>query len=268
LVRLLRRFFLQEPSEVGRVKFLLTCRPYENVVSEFDDLVDAFPSIRIPGEAKSDAIGQEVNSVIKHRVHKLKFSPDIIDHLEQRLMEIPHRTYLWVYLVFDYLKTPNFAKTKRGVDSAIATLPESVNQAYEKILGKHTDSEIVKKARKALSIILAAAQPLSLAEMNIAVNTDISMGSIEDLDLESEVDFTTSLRSWCGLFVSIYHGKIYFLHQTAREFLVANLASSVDVVPVVYRRGAIIDMAAFSSNPPSSHSSGRSLCHLSQLPQS
>ncbi len=231
LTRLLRNFFRQEPNKVGRVKFLLTCRPYENIVSEFDDLVDSFPSIRIPGEDESDAISQEVNSVIKYRVQKLRFSPAIKGHLEQRLMEIPHRTYLWVYLVFDYLKTPSFSKTKKGVESAIATLPKSVNQAYEKILGKHADSEIVNKARKALSIILAAAQPLSLAEMNIAVNTDISMGSMEDLDLERENDFATHLRSWCGLFVSIYHGKVYFLHQTAREFLIASLASSINAVP-------------------------------------
>ncbi|KAH6975797.1 hypothetical protein EDB80DRAFT_740131, partial [Ilyonectria destructans] len=39
------------------------------------------------------------------------------------------------------------------------------------------------------------------------------------------MDFKSSLRSWCGLFVSIHHGKIYFLHQTAREFLLADLAS-------------------------------------------
>lgn len=220
LVRLLKTLFLREPTNIGKVKFLLTCRPYDNIVSEFDDLVDSFPSIRIPGEDESDAISQEVNSVIRHRVQKLNFSPAVKDHLQQRLMQIQHRTYLWVYLVFDYLKTPMFTKkTKKGVESAIATLPESVNQAYEKILGKHTDSQIVSKARKALSIILVAARPLTLAEMNIAVNTNISLGSMEDLDLESEDDFATSLRSWCGLFVSVYHGKVYFLHQTAREFL-------------------------------------------------
>jgi len=166
--------------------------------------------------------------VIRHRVQQLRLSADIEGHLERRLIEITHRTYLWVYLVFDYLTTSGFKKTKRGIESIIATLPESVNQAYEKILEKHKDSQMV---RKALSIILAASRPLTLTEMNVAVNTDISSRSIEDLDLESEDDFKRRLRSWCGLFVSIYHGKVYFLHQTAREFLLANLPSPGNAPP-------------------------------------
>jgi hypothetical protein len=166
--------------------------------------------------------------VIKHRAQKLRLSADIEGHLEQRLIEIPHRTYLWAYPTFDYLTTSGFKRTKRGIESIITTLPESVNQAYEKILEKHKDSQMV---RKALSIILAASWPLTLTEMNVAVNTDISSRSIEDLNLEREDDFKIRLRSWCGLFVSIYHGKVYFLHQTAREFLLANLSSPEDVPP-------------------------------------
>jgi len=61
-------FFLQEPSKLSRVKFLLTSWPYENVVSKFHKLVDAFPYIRILGEDKSKAISQEVNSMIKYKV--------------------------------------------------------------------------------------------------------------------------------------------------------------------------------------------------------
>jgi len=56
LIWMLMAFFLQEPSKLGRVKFLLTSRPYENVVSEFHGLVDAFPYICILGEDKSEAI--------------------------------------------------------------------------------------------------------------------------------------------------------------------------------------------------------------------
>ena len=68
LIRMLMAFFLQEPSKLSRVKFLLTSRPYENVVSKFHELVNAFPYIRILGEDKSEVISQEVNNVIKHRV--------------------------------------------------------------------------------------------------------------------------------------------------------------------------------------------------------
>ncbi|KAH7116427.1 hypothetical protein EDB81DRAFT_248197 [Dactylonectria macrodidyma] len=70
--------------------------------------------------------------------------------------------------------------------------------------------------------------------MNVAVNIDYTSQSIHDLDLENDEHFKTRLRSWCGLFVSIHQGSIYFLHQTAREFLLADLASPTTVSSVLH----------------------------------
>ncbi|KAH6637248.1 hypothetical protein F5144DRAFT_592173 [Chaetomium tenue] len=206
----------------AKLRTLLTCRPYEGILEQFGDLSEDFPFIRIPGEDESEAIAKEVNLVVDHRVEQLArkkaLRDDVKRRLKERLLEIEHRTYLWVYLVFDYLKQFDLKRTPKGVDESIATLPENVNQAYEKILSRSDKADMV---RKALSIILVASRPLTLSEMNIAVNTNTDASSLEDLDLEPEEDFQTHLREWCGLFVSVYHGKIYFLHQTAREFLLA-----------------------------------------------
>ncbi|KAH7116439.1 hypothetical protein EDB81DRAFT_848410 [Dactylonectria macrodidyma] len=196
----------------GKLKYLLTCRPYEQIMSEFHGLLDAFPNIRIPGEEESEAISKEVNRVITHRVNQLSekksLSRDIKSHLEKKLQETTHRTHLWVYLVFDYLEKGNFKKTQKGVESTIAILPRSVNEAYEQILNN---------------------RPLTLSEMNVAMNIYDTSQSFHDLDLEKEMDFKSSLRSSCGLFVLIHYGKIYFLHQTACEFLLADLALPITV---------------------------------------
>jgi ankyrin repeat protein len=225
LAELLKKEYQSKNANTGRVKFLLTSRPYGHIVSQFDELVKTFPYIRIPGEDEAETISQEINAVIKLRVRqfseKKHLSEKLASHLEKELTDVPHRTYLWIYLVFDELERADFKKTEKGIDAAIATLPKTVNAAYESILerNKHKDRPIV---RRALCIILAAFQPLTIEEMNIAVNMDISLKSVRDLDLESDNDFQARLRSWCGLFVSIYHGKVYFLHQTAREFLLAS----------------------------------------------
>ncbi|KAI0449474.1 hypothetical protein F5B21DRAFT_47833 [Xylaria acuta] len=214
--------FRDNRSNPSKLKYLLTSRPYEQIVSKFQHFLDTFPYVRIPGEEESEAISQEVNQVIKYRVENLakkkRLSDQVKGHLAERLLGIPHRTYLWVYLVFDYLEKENFKKTPNGVDSTIATLPKTVYQAYEKILSKCKEEEH-STVRKALSIILAASRPLTILEMNVALNVDDTSKYILDLDLEEEEDFKSRLRSWCGLFVSIHHGKVYFLHQTAREFL-------------------------------------------------
>ncbi|KAF5660118.1 ankyrin repeat [Fusarium heterosporum] len=222
--------FRQGELGCGKLKYLLTCRPYDQLMSKFRGMLDRFPNIRIPGEEESETIAQEVNHVITCRVDQLateqRLPPEIKDHLEKRLQEITHRTYLWVYLVFDYLSTEVIKKTQKGVEAAIATLPMSINEAYQQILDKSTGTPLV---RKVLKIILAANRPLTLSEMNIAANIDYTLHSMQDLDLEDDNDFRTRLRSWCGLFVSIHHGNIYLIHQTAREFLLADLTLTVSI---------------------------------------
>jgi ankyrin repeat protein len=221
-IKMLRKQFNPDNRVSWKTKFLLTSRPYEHVMSEFRLLTESSGYIHIPGENESGAISQEVNCVIQHRVRQLEkeksLSLDMSKHLLSKLLAVPHRTYLWVYLVFEDFKSQDFRKTKKGVDAIINTLPESVNEAYEKILQKSKKNER-SMVRKALSIILAAKRPLSLAEMNIAVNVNIDSKTDEDLDLENEQDFGKRLRSWCGLFISMFQDKVYFLHQTAREFL-------------------------------------------------
>ncbi|EXL39845.1 hypothetical protein FOCG_17555 [Fusarium oxysporum f. sp. radicis-lycopersici 26381] len=229
LMRNIESQFRSDQLGYGKLKYLLTCRPYDQIVSKFRFLLDAFPNIHIPGEEESGTISKEVNRVITHRINQLSMKkrllPQIKSYLEKRLQETTHRTYLWVYLVFDYLEKADFKKTSKGIDSIIATLPRSINEAYEQILNKTKEDPTVRMiVRKALSIILATSRPLTLSEMNVAVNIDYTSQSIHDLDLEDDEHFKIRLRSWCGLFVSIHHGKIYFLHQTAREFLLTDLA--------------------------------------------
>ncbi|KAL6690214.1 hypothetical protein J3F84DRAFT_405362 [Trichoderma pleuroticola] len=220
----------------NKLKYLLTCWPYKEITSQFHGLLQNFPNIRIPGEEESESISQEVNRVIIHRIkqisEKKRFSAKINSYLEKKLQETTHRTYLWVYLVFDYLEENFFLKkTQQEIEFIITAHPKNINEAYEKILNKPKNERLV---RRALSIILAASRPLTLSEMNTAMSIDDTAlynttNTFDDLDLGDESDFSSRLRSLCGLFISIYHGKIYFLHQTAREFLLADLASPVAI---------------------------------------
>jgi ankyrin repeat protein len=208
-----------------QLKYVLTCRPYEQIMSRFRGLFTAFPNIHIPGEENSEIISQEVNCVITHRVNRLsekhQLTDNIKSHLEERLRSTSNRTYLWVHLVFNYLESTGFKQTQTGIDMSVSKLPKSINEAYEQILNRSAEHSMV---RKALCVILAYKQPITISEMNIAMSIDFTLRNIHDLDIEDDKSFISRLRSWCGLFISIHHGKLYFLHQTAREFLLKDSA--------------------------------------------
>ncbi|KAL3965725.1 hypothetical protein ACCO45_000033 [Purpureocillium lilacinum] len=159
----------------GNVKYLLTCRPYDQIVSKFWRLLKRFPNIHVPGEQESETISQEVNRVITHRVNQLseqkRLSTQIKMHVEKRLKEVTNR-------------------------------PSDGSESFKHYLGGESTANGVGNERR------RQYRPHSRA-----------------IDLEDEKHFQSRLRSWCGLFVSIHRGKIYFLHQTAREFLVADMVS-------------------------------------------
>lgn len=230
---------------------VFTSRPCESIISSFGNLHQHCPTLRIPGENPLAAISEEINVVIKHRVmdlgRRLGLKDALVIHLEQRLLNIPHRTYLWIHLVFDYLEDRSFKKTDKGIDEALRTLPSTVEDAYETILQRAHDKNFTFKA---FCIVLAATEPLRLEVMNEALNTHRDTKSLKELDLESMEDFKSTIRRECGLMLSIYENKVYFLHQTVREFLHSvekrsefiNLEEA-DHVPEVWRNSILSQTA-------------------------
>lgn len=208
LIRRIENQFRGYHSAHGQSRYFVTSRPYEQVVCNFTGLLEVFPWARITGEDESGSITREAHHVIRFRVKRL--ANLVKGHLARRLLEVPHQTYLWVNLVFNYLKTEPFKKAVHGIDSTLANLPASIDEAYERILSKSSPHPIV---RRAFSIILAASRPLKISEMNVALNVDGRSKSIHDLDLEEDEEFWLRLRDGCGLLILIDHNQFFFSTQ-------------------------------------------------------
>ncbi|KAK2805438.1 hypothetical protein FQN51_000264 [Onygenales sp. PD_10] len=211
----------------SRLKFLLTSRPYKDIEQEFQ----VNPNIRLSGEDRNAEIGEEIDIVIKQRVREaacryyMKEKEQEI--LREKLLAAKNRTYLWVHLVFEELRTvDNFSETtfRELVDS----LPSTVEDAYEKILGKvRPDSQWMTKIL--LLIIVGARQPLTLDELDVAfqlATESASAQTYEELNLDRE-RLKRHIRNLCGLFVFEQNQRIYLIHQTAKEFLVSNATINV-----------------------------------------
>ena len=89
---------------------------------------------------------------------------------------------------------------------------------------RHTTGSSLEVAipKRPLHIIVAAARPLTLREMALALTIRENHQSYNDLDLKSQDWFRENIRNVCGLFVTIIGSRICLLHQTAKEFLIQN----------------------------------------------
>lgn len=210
-----------------RVKFLVTSRPYIDIEFDFQNLTERTPTIRLEGEEETEKISQEINLVIKDSVrkisHRLLLEESVSSSLEKTLLNTSQRTYLWLYLVLETFEEQGL--TQAEVQDLIRTLPKSVYDAYQSILNKIKPHK-KQLAKRLLQIVLVAAKPLTLQEMNVALG--LKEGDKSQVSLPNQDAFKKRVRSLCGLFVSVVDKKLYLIHQTAKEYLIAENESQTE----------------------------------------
>ncbi|THX83522.1 hypothetical protein D6D04_02950, partial [Aureobasidium pullulans] len=227
LIAKLARFHEDAASQGSRqswLKFIVTSRPYDDIQRGFDQIPPSLPAIRLRGEQQNDQIRAEINRVINVRVShlatELGLRESTSSRLKQSLLAMEHRTYLWLHLAIEDVRTTlrdSFKPDEEAVDSVLL----SVEGAYEKILARVTPAQH-QKAKLILQIIVGARRPLSVGEMALALGLATSKHCRTSMDAQIDPNHLgKQLRHWCGLFVFVNQSRIYLKHQTAREFLVA-----------------------------------------------
>ncbi|RJE17696.1 ankyrin repeat-containing protein, partial [Aspergillus sclerotialis] len=224
LIQMLNEFYCQSgvSNQKAWLKFLVTSRPYGEMQDYFRDITTLFPHIHLQGEHENDQIHKEIDLVVKIRVQELakasNLSTDVQQRLEKQLLQMEHRTYLWLHLAIDDIRA-TFRDSLRPAEESIELVPPSVNHAYARILDR-VPSKYKDVVKRILLIIVGARRPLTIEEMAMALGlaTRIQSRSIADSALDP-MGLDSKIRGLCGLFVFINNSRIYLIHQTAREFL-------------------------------------------------
>lgn len=227
-IRLVKRLHIfQNQHSKGKenwLKFLVTSRPYDDIQDRFEPITRFFPQIHLRGEEENDLIREEVNLVVRVKVKELgvslKLSSAKQKELEKELTSIKHRTYLWLHLAVDDIRE-TLKNSFRPNEESIPSLPKSVNEAYAKILARiQVDQK--PKAKLILRVVVGARRPLYIHELamalGIATSPNAKTASRAGLQLN---DLDKKIRRLCGLFVFIRESKVYLIHQSARDFLIA-----------------------------------------------
>ncbi|PQE33485.1 Ankyrin repeat-containing domain protein [Rutstroemia sp. NJR-2017a WRK4] len=226
LIKQLKEFYFKQDQSSRRLKlkFLITSRPYDDLEASFRNFSNTTAYLRFDGDNKSKEINQEINLVIDARMDDIAgdFADEDRRKISERLKSMDHRTYLWLHLTIDIIKqSPSKYGRLYDVENLLSELPAEISDAYENILGRSKDE---KHTEILLQIILAAAQPLTLDEANIALTLALQKEQfMSHAALQSSLwpskNFQSTVKNLCGLFINVYDSKLSFIHQTAREFL-------------------------------------------------
>lgn len=213
---------LSSSRESRKLKFLVTGRP-SVFARRLIPVDNPDTEIRLMGESdqEKEHISQEIGFFIDAKVEafrrqrqQLGLKDDAHEMIRERINAVDHRTYLWLSLIFPELAdNPGLAiaRLRRKLDS----IPKTVDEAYEKILSRTSDRS---KVLRVLQLVVTAARPLTLREMNMALALS-EVDEVGELSLEPEITFQNTLKNSCGSFLDIKNSTIYLIHQTAKEFL-------------------------------------------------
>ncbi|KAL6696961.1 hypothetical protein J3F84DRAFT_407691 [Trichoderma pleuroticola] len=218
LIKLLATFYTQSRSltRPNWIKFLVTSRPYLEIMEGFHPATKLFPRIHIRGEEENEQIHDEINLIVKLRVRELGeiegLKTQTLQRIEKQLLQMENRTYLWLQLVMDDIRIM-LRDSLRPEEEMIQLIPSSVSAAYEKILS-HAPPARQLEVKMILQIIVGARR----VGLEIASSADLRSAATSALKVEG---FAKKIRHLCGLFIFINNSKrIFLIHQTAREFLI------------------------------------------------
>ncbi|KAL8376421.1 hypothetical protein RB595_007486 [Gaeumannomyces hyphopodioides] len=258
----------QHPASSCRLKFLLTSRPDVDLQRELQFLADSSPvntegnrhlSIHLQGDgtAESCLIAAEIEKVVQSKVkdlgEALHLRPEQEEMVLEALARAPNRTYLWVHLMCDHLSKWDDVMFPGALERELATMPVTVAEVYDKILNNLNSDHTASQTIRVLQIVYAAIRPLTIEELGAAWTASylprnpldafaffplgddpidfLGYYRIEDLKSVPEGQVRTKLGKLCGSLITVVDRRVYFLHQTVREFLV-----DIEVIRAAFER--------------------------------
>jgi hypothetical protein len=220
----LLHFIVQKSSISPRVKWIVSSRNWPDIEEQFEETGH---KVRLCLELNAGSISTAVSIYIRYKVLQLaqrkkyggKTREAVLDHL----LSNANDTFLWVALVCQ-----NLAKISRWeVLAKLKAYPPGLDSIYERMMEQICKSDNADLYKQILASTAIVYQPITLKELTSLAET------FEDI--AHDPDSLREIISLCGSFLTIREGTIYFVHQSAKDFL---LTKAFDEIFPSGREGA------------------------------
>ncbi|CEJ92143.1 hypothetical protein VHEMI07812 [[Torrubiella] hemipterigena] len=193
LIRRLDQLYADKRPSTKRLKFLITSQTYDDIERSFEPVSKHAQYFRFDADKRHNEISHDISL-----------------------------TYLWLQLTLNIIAShPRRYGRLRDVETLLSDIPLEVSEGSDKILSR-TENDITTSLL--LQIVLAARRPLTLDEANFALTLAREGADVETHEQLDDAcwpgDFKSDVTNICGLIINVYDGKLFFIHLTAREFLV------------------------------------------------
>ncbi|KAJ4131382.1 hypothetical protein NW754_007758 [Fusarium falciforme] len=204
-------------AKSSRVKWIVSSRNWQDIEEK---LGRTKQKVRLQLELNQDSISKAVDTYIGYKVDQLarekRYDKETSQAVENHLVSNADGTFLWVALVCQELADPKVVR-KRHTLSKLKLFPSGLDPLYNRMMEQISGSSDAESCKEILAIASVVYRPITLEELKVF---------IESLE-EGDYDDLPQIIDSCGSFLTLREGVIYFVHQSAKDFLVNKASDQI-----------------------------------------
>ncbi|KAF2682496.1 HET-domain-containing protein [Lentithecium fluviatile CBS 122367] len=201
-------FIAQKSCVSSRVKWIVSSRNWPDIEERLERVGH---KVRLCLELNAESVSTAVSIFIQRKVLQLadkkKYDDKTRDAVLNHLSMHANNTFLWVALVCQNLeKIPRWNTLVK-----LNAFPPGLDSLYERMMEQICKSDNADLCKRILASVAIVYQPITLQELTSFI--EMLEGMADDLESLREI------IGLCGSFLTIRGDTIYFVHQSAKDFL-------------------------------------------------
>ncbi|KAJ6194074.1 hypothetical protein J3E72DRAFT_387906 [Bipolaris maydis] len=219
-------FIAKHSSASSRVKWIVSSRNWPDIEEELERAEYKMRlSLELNTESVAAAVGVFIQQKVCHLAQEKRYTPDVRDAVLHHLTSNANDTFLWVALVCQDLK----ATPKWNVFKKLTQSPPGLDSLYQRMLQQISESDSADICLRVLAVTTILYRPVTVAEL--VMLTEQLAGFINDLESVREI------IGLCRSFLTLRDDTVYFVHQSAKDFLITKALNDVflDGIECVHR---------------------------------
>jgi hypothetical protein len=204
----LLEFIAKRSSASSRVKWIVSSRDWPEIGAQLER---AGHKVKLSLELNAESVAAAVDVFIQEKVNNLaqkkQYKAELRRAVLQHLIQNANNTFLWVALVCQELERTE----KWNVLKKLALFPSGLDSLYKRMMDQISDSDSAEMCRQVLTSTAVLYRPVTIPEL-IALVQPLE-------DLADDIESARKIVSLCGSFLTLRDNTVYFVHQSAKDFL-------------------------------------------------
>ena len=207
---------LQKSSVSPHIKWIVSSRNWPEIEERLETAGEKVRMcLELNAESISTAVGNYIDYKVAQLAHRKEYDDKTQDEVRDYLSSNANGTFLWVALVCQNLED----YWKWEVLEASRIFPPGLDELYDRMMQQICNSKRCDLAKQILALTAVVRRPITLEELT-SFNKTLEGIANDFLSLQKIIGL-------CSSFLVLQERTVYFVHQSAKDFLLKNVPNKI-----------------------------------------